>query len=257
MDHLIFQSAGGPLGVVGRIHPDSRAALLIVDGAFPPPGHLHDLVLQFAGVSVLVVNIPGMAGVPWAKATVAGLTQGLSEVVRLFLPKAPLVAFGSSTGNLLTLGLTLPNICRRVAYEPFFETADLWPFIANSRDRLALNLPKARTGHHAFLEHYFWEFFGIGADRLENRDYRGLLGNITVPTDVLVAQLPLLPPRKLDRWPSFTSEKDRALLASNPLVTLHEGPEDSGHGYVSGVPTGEPLKQVLHAALRHAVKLTA
>jgi hypothetical protein len=120
-----------------------------------------------------------------------------------------------------------------------------------------LNLAQAHTGHHAFLEHYLWEFFGIGADRFENRDYRRLLGNITVPTDVMVAQLPLLPPRKLDRWPSFTSAEDRAKLAANPLVTFHEGAEGTGHGYMSGVPTGEPLKRLLHAALRHAVKASA
>jgi hypothetical protein len=43
---------------------------------------------------------------------------------------------------------------------------------------------------------------------------------------------------------------------ANPLVAFHEGPKGSGHGYVSGLPTSEPLKRLLHAALRHAVKLT-
>jgi hypothetical protein len=257
MDQLILQGEGGPLGIVGRVYADSRAALLAVNGSFPPPGQLHDLITHFTGVSVVIVNLPGMGGAPWANATVSGLTESLEQTVRLLLPSAPIVAFGASTGNLLSLGLRLPNICRRVALEPFLETGELWPFIANSRERLEMNLPRAHTGHYAYLKDYLWEVFGVASDKLENRDYRRLLDNITVPTDVMVGELPLLPRRRTDIWPSFTSAKDRASLAANPLVTFHEGPAGTGHSYQSGVPTGEQLKHLLHAALRHAVKVTA
>ena len=148
----------------------------MVNGSFPGPQHRHDLVEQFAGVSVLVVNLPGMAGVPWANPTVAALTEGLEAAVRRLLGDVPIVAFGASTSNLVTLGLQLPNICRRVALEPFFQTEDLWPFVSWTRARMA-HYPDNQA-----LARFFWEVFGIGADRLENRDYRSLLADtITVP----------------------------------------------------------------------------
>lgn len=253
MDFLLLQTSGGPLGCVGRIHTDRpRPALLAVNGSFPPKDHLHDLVTHFVGANVLIANLPGMGGVPWANPSVARLTQGLEEAVSLLLPKVPIVALGVSTGNLLSLGLRLPNICRRVAVEPFFQTQDLWPFIADSRERLELNLG---LPGHKYMARYFWEVFGIGPDRLENRDYGYLLDGITVPTDVMVGQGPLLPERRLDAWPSFTSAQERLRLAANPLVTLHEGPAGSGHGYGSIPASENDLKGLLHAALLEAAKL--
>ena len=65
LEFLTLQTKAGPLGVVGRVHTDrTRPALVVVNGVFPIQDHRHDLVEQFAGVSVLVVNLPGMAGVP-------------------------------------------------------------------------------------------------------------------------------------------------------------------------------------------------
>jgi hypothetical protein len=205
MEHLLIQTSGGPLGFVGRLHTDQvRPSLLVVTGSFPPDGYLHGLVNHFAGANVLVASMPGMWKVPWAnEPSVAGATKGLEDAVRRLLPDGPIVAFGSSTGNIRSLALRLPNIFRRVADEPFFQTRDLWPFIGNSRDRMKLK-PGA-----APLARYLWEYFGIGPDRLENRDYGRLLENITVPTDVLVDQSPLLPERDLPIWPSFTSAQDR------------------------------------------------
>jgi hypothetical protein len=253
MEHLLFQNDGGPLGFAGRLHTDrARPALLAISGSFPPPGYLHDLVSQFAGASVLIVNLPGMSNVFWAHdPSVAEVAQGLEDAVRLLLPNAPIVAFGVSTGNILSLGLRLPNIRRRVAYEPFFQTQDLWPFIANSRKRMALN------PSNGYMAQYFWEYFGIGPEKLENRDYRYLLENITVPTDVVIGQSLLLPERDLPTWPSFTSAEDRAKLAENPLVTLHEGPAGSGHDYGARPEGYNLLKTLLLAALHDAAGFLA
>ena len=45
MNHLLIQTEGGPLGIVGRIHTDlTKPALLVVSGSFPPKDFLHDLV---------------------------------------------------------------------------------------------------------------------------------------------------------------------------------------------------------------------
>jgi hypothetical protein len=191
MDHISIQTPGGPLSFVGRVHTDhARPSLLAVRGVFPPDDQLLDLPTHFHGANVLVVTLPGMAGSFWAKRPdVAGLTAGLERAVGMLLPEAPIVAFGVSAGNLLSLGLRLPNISHRVAVEPFFQTQDLWPFIANSRARLALN-----PGHET-MARFFWEVFGIAPDRLENRDYGALLNNIAQPTDVVVGGQPLLPER--------------------------------------------------------------
>lgn len=244
MDFLTIQTPAGPLGVVGRIHTDqTRPALLVVNGAFPPRDIHHDLIDDFSGVNVLVVNLPGMLGVPWARPTLALLTQGLEGAARLLLGDSPLVVFGVSAGNLLTLGLKLPTIWRRVALEPFFETQHLWPFIANSRERMA------QSPENTAMTHYFWEFFGIGPNAIQNRDYRYLIDNISVPTDVLVAHTPLLPPRPAEYWPSFCSQEDRDALAANPFVKLMTGPPGTGHSYTLTPPTNLELKRVLRAAL--------
>jgi hypothetical protein len=250
MDFLTIQTSAGPLGFVGRIHTDRRRpALLAVNGSFPPKTYLHDLIDDFAGANVLIANLPGMLGVPWSSANAAELTRGLEEAVRLLLGDLPLVAFGASTGNLLSFGLRLPTICRRVALEPFFQTENLWPFIAHCRDRMARK-PGAEG-----LARFLWTFFGIGPDSLENRDYRHLLDGITVKTDVLVGGLPLLPEREVDNWPSFCSAEDRELLHANPLVTVHSGPPGVGHRFGSLPPSDAYVRRVLHAALLDAAQL--
>lgn len=249
MDHLSIQTEGGPLSIVGRVHTDrTKPSLLVVRGSFPPKDHMLELPIYFRGASVLVVTLPGMvSGAYWAdRPNVAGLTRGLERAVGMLLPDTPIVAFGASTGSILSLGLRLPNIRRHVVVEPFLRTKDLWPFIANSRDRLKKNPdlePMAR---------FFWEVFGIGADRLEDRDYGYLLEAITVPTDVVVGQLPLLPPRDLAVWPSFTSAEDRARLLANPMVTLHEGPPGSGHAHGTVGASYEQTKRLVLAALHAA-----
>jgi pimeloyl-ACP methyl ester carboxylesterase len=136
-----------------------------------------------------------------------------------------------------------------VAVEPFLQTKDLWPFIANCRQRLASN-----PGDGA-LAHYLDGVFGIGATQMENRDYRHLLEAITVPTTVIVGQIPLLPERPVEVWPSFTSAEDRALLTANPLVTLHEGRAGTGHSVQSDPAAEALLRRVLHADLLEAAKL--
>ena len=253
MDHLVIDTASGPLGFVGRFLTDRpRPALLAVTGSFPPKDHLHELITAFLDANVLIVQLPGMAGMFWANdPDVAGLTRGLEGAARKLLGDAPIVALGASTGNLLSLGLGLPNICHRVALEPFLQTGDLWPLIADSRERLKLNpgfWPMSR---------FLWNMFGVAEDRVENRDYRYLLDGIAVPTDVLVGYTPLAPQRELESWPSLTSEADRTSLRANPWVTLHEGPRGSGHAYGADPATFNDLKRVVGAALGEAAKLSA
>jgi hypothetical protein len=250
MDFLTVQTTIGALAFVGRLHAGARRpVLLVVRGAFPPKGYLHDLADHFAGVNVLIFIAPGMNGAPWMETTPASLARGLEEALGRLAPDLPMVVFGSSTGNLLTLSLRLPNICRIVADEPFFQTKDLWPFIADSRGRMRIENP------HRMIEPYLWSYFGIGPETIENRDYRHLVNGITVPTDVLMGEAPLLPERDVANWPSFTSEEDRALLAANPYVRLNVGPPGSGHAF-SAAPAGQAfVRRMIHSALLDAAKL--
>lgn len=249
MDFLTIQTSAGQFSCVGRIHTDRpRPCLLAVNGSFPDEKYLYDLVGHFAGANVVVVNLPGMGGL-WSDAGVAELTRGLEEVLALTFHGLPTVVLGTSTGNLPAFGLTAANICRRVAVEPFFTTKDLWPFVANVRARLA------KTPDNVGLVTFLWKIFGIGPTELEDRDYRHLLQTISVPTDVVVGQVPLLPPRALPTWPSFTSQEDRRALVANPFVTLHEGAPGTGHAVTVVEPGAALQKRVLHLALRAAADL--
>jgi hypothetical protein len=247
METVVVRTSAGVFGVVGQLHADRlRPALVAVSGSFPPKGHLHHLVTHFAGVSVLVVRLPGM-GVGWSAADVPALTTGLEELIARLLGDTPLVLFGASTGNLLTLGARSPHICRRVALEPFFQTANLWPFVANARERMR------QFPDHEGLRTYFWKLFGVTETSVENRDYRYLIEGLTEPTDVVAGQVPLLPERDARAWPSFLEEEERQVLRRHPLVTLHEGPSGSGHTYGTDPDEGQKLvTRLLHAALRVA-----
>jgi hypothetical protein len=247
MDFLAVQTSIGPLTFVGRLPAGpKKPVLLVVGGSFPPKAYLHEFADNFGGINVLIMALPGMNGTPWLDLPLDTLASGLDEALDRLVPDTPMVAFGTSTGNLLTLSLRHPDICRRVIDEPFFQTKDLWPFIPDARQRLMI------PDQHPMVQPYLWTYFGIGPDRLENRDYRHLLDAITVPTDVFVGARPLLPPRELDFWPSFTSDEERALLAANPLVTVHVGPEETGHSVSSTRAGRKVLLEIIYAALLDA-----
>jgi pimeloyl-ACP methyl ester carboxylesterase len=233
-------------GLVGHVHTDqTRPALVAVSGSFPTSNHMHYFAELFGGVSVIVVYLPGMVVTPWTEHTMAELVTGFEELLRLLLRDTPIILLGASTGNLLALGVTLPNIVRRIAVEPFFETGNLWPFIANSRARMAA-FPE-----QASLPKYLWTHFGISENGVENRNYSHLLRNITQPTDVIFGEMRLMPVRELPEWPSFLEPAYREVLAANPLVTMHEGPPGSGHGHASFEGPGrQALNDLVYKRLR-------
>jgi hypothetical protein len=248
MNRLIVQTSFGPLHVVGRLYATfRRPALLAIGGAFPPEDFLHDLVDKHPGASVIVGTIPGMRSPSFEVHSPANYSAAFDELIGGLLPTLPVVAYGVSTGCLVTLGLRAPNVVRQIAQEPFLNTRDLWPFIANSQDRLARN-PDAKA-----MADFFEAVFGIRSDWTDNVDYEHLARDVRVPTDVIVAELPLLPERALPLWPSLTSVRDRDVLCANPVVRLHEGPAGTGHHIVLR-PEGERfVHQIRLEALRTAV----
>jgi hypothetical protein len=248
MDLLAVRTSAGFFGLAGqRMLDRRRPALLAVAGAFAPRDHLHDLIERFPDANVVVATMPGM-WVPWSGARVPQLIQGLQELADWLFGDLPLVTFGASTGGLMTLGLKGPNVCRHVALEPFLQTAPLWPFIADARRRLV------KYADQPAVASFLWTLFGVGPDKIENRDYRFLAEGLSAPADIIVGGLPLLPERPTPTWPSFTSEEDRAAFRRDPRVVFHQGPPDSGHN-LGSIP-GEGTAMV-HAVIAAALKEAA
>ena len=244
MDHLLIETSAGKIGFAGRFWTDrARPCLLIVAGAFIDPGQHHEIIDWFPEATVLVANLPGMGGVPWSSADAGQLAAGLGE--------APLVVCGVSAGCLAAMPLKAANLRRKVLVEPFLTTQDLWPFVAYARTLLELN-----PGHKG-LRHYLWTLFGVSETAVETRDYRHLVASLDVPTEVVVGGMPLLPERETPHFPSLASPEDRAALAANPQVTLHEGSPGAGHDVWVDPQTNALIRRLLADALESVTEPAA
>ena len=244
MDRLIVQTSCGPLYLAGRLYTDPAIpALVAMGGIWTPRDFLHDLADAFPDVSVLIVPLPGMGGSLTRTFDVATLSRSLDEGIGALLAETPVVAYGVSTGSLVTLGLKAPQVVRQVALEPFFRTGPLWAFNEKARSFLASEPDK--RGAQLAAE----QIFGLTATEVVDRDYRGLLDGLQTPLDVILADQPLEPVRSLDALPSLSSREDRAALAAHPRVTLHPGPPGSGHD-LGLTPEGAIVVQ---AVLRRAL----
>ena len=245
MSRLAVHTAHGPIALVGHVHTGApRPSLLVISGAFPPVDYKHELLARFPGANVLIGLLPGMYCPAFADPRAEVFAEAYDEVIRLLLPGQPIVAYGVSTGCLVTLSLKSPNIRRHVLQEPFFSTGPLWPFLTFAR----WHLEKNTSGElHTFLDNVF----GITESRVENRDYTQLLDAADAPIDVLVGEVPL----EVDRaspWPSFTSAEDRRRLVEHPHTRIFEGPRGSGHHLEATNEGADLVTRVLLSAL-HAV----
>jgi hypothetical protein len=252
MESIHVSTTAGVFAVVGRIHADRpRPTLMAVNASFSPPGYMHEYVDQFPDANVLIVNVPGRASAYAPNSDLNALTRGLEEVARVLAKDSPLVLFAASTGNLLTLGASLPNLVRTISLEPFFVTQDLWPLFAWLRQYLA------RNGEDSGVMAYISTMYGFSSQAIENRDYRALRDGISTPTDVVCGTVELLPPRRLESWPSLTAEEDREALRRNPMVSFYEGPPGTGHEFGSRNAGVDLVQRLLQTALADAAKLCA
>jgi hypothetical protein len=249
MDRLIVQTSCGALYLAGRLHADpATPALVAMGGIWTPRDFLHDLIDAFPDVSVIVAPLPGMGGSLTSTFDIATLARSLDEAVATLFRDAPVVAYGVSTGALVTMGLKAPQVARQVALEPFFRTAPLWPFHEMARALMASE--SHRQGAQIAAE----QIFGLTSTAVVDRDYRGVLRGLATPLDVILADQPLEPVRALEGLPSLCSHEDRAALAAHPYVTLHAGPPGSGHD-LGVTPDGARVVQaVLRRALDAAMK---
>jgi hypothetical protein len=250
MDRLTVQTRFGPLPVVGRLHAGRRrATLLAVGGAFPPADFLHDLVDKHPNDNVIVGSLPGMRSPSFERHLPANYSAAFDDLIEILLPTQPIVAYGVSTGCLVTLGLRAPNIVRHIAQEPFFNTRDLWPFQAYAQEKLTA------SPDNTLLADFLASVFGIRPGSVDNVDYEHLARGIRIPTDAIVAESPLLPKRPLDYWPSLTSDHDRDLLRASEMVRLHQAAKGTGHNIVVNAVGERFAHQVRVNALEEAARI--
>ena len=244
MDRLIVHTSYGPIYLAGRLYMDpAMPALVAMGGIWTPDDFLHELAAAFPNVSVIIAPLPGMGGSLTRTFDIATLTRALDEAIASLFPETAVVAYGVSTGSLVTLGLRGAAVRRQVALEPFFRTAPLWAFHETARPFLASEPNK--WGAQLAAE----QIFGLTEAGVIDRDYRHLLDGLKTPLDVILADQPLEPVRPIQGLPSLTSREDRAALGAHPCVTLHPGPPGSGHDLGATAPGAAIVQAVLRRAL--------
>lgn len=232
--------------MVGRLHADrERPVLLTVLGAFPPKAQKHDLVTGFPDESVLVCRYPGMHSTTWKDPSPLTVAEALDEFISAHLKGRKIVAYGLSTGCLVTLNLQSSEVCHQVAQEPFLNTAHLGPFIDYCRRFLEIE-PNNRA-----LANFIWSIFGISRTDAVDRDYRVLRSDSSLPLDLIVGARS--PESATKAWPSFTREEDRRILLDRPSARLHVGPEGTGHD-VEPTPEARAMVKACLAAVLASVR---
>jgi hypothetical protein len=91
--------------------------------------------------------------------------------------------------------------------------------------------------------------FGVAAHGAQPRRYLDLFDGAP-PADVVLGEVALYPERRLERYPSFVDEPERAWLAGRPGVTLHVA---AGAGHNIHVFAPAALREVLLGALDKAL----
>ena len=115
-----------------------------------------------------------------------------------------------------------------VAVDAPLSTARLWPILAPLRAEIA-------AGGNARLGEWAWEVLGVGADRVENRDYRPLLDDLAAPGVYVIAAEPLEPERPIRRPPGALTEADRARVMAAPGIAPLVIP-NCGHDVLAAAP---------------------
>lgn len=197
-----------------------RPVLLCLHGAFAEfePFQVHSLLFD-----VFHAHLPGNH-CPHLDATTLGVwAAAYSRALQVEFPGRTVAIVGISTGAVLALAMRSPHIGHLVLVEPPLRPAAAWPLHA------------LRTQAPEWGAAFLWNVLGIGPDRIEDRDYRHLLAQLTIPATVLLGSEPLEPKRPFQRMPSLVDEDTRAALAAHPTVEIwhaegvgHNIPRDAG-----------------------------
>lgn len=211
--------------------------LMLITGTFADADTLDGLDEAMIGVDVWRAHLPGNHCPPLAANSVGMYAAAYSHAIGTALKGRDVVVLGLSVGGLAALGLRAAHVRRLVVVEPPLLTDGLWP--------LEIVREQAPAGHDDFL----WQVLGIAADRIEPRDYSGLLANLRLPARALVGGQCEPPQRDFVIMPSLITAECRALLDAHPQVTVIEAP-GAGHN----VPARATLTflRAVEAACREA-----
>ncbi len=245
----VFETSLGPLSLWSErgALASRRPVVVTITSTFADPDHMSRMqqVLGEAATAVLM-HLPGDRPSPLRQTSITAFAQALGEVVTREFHDRPVVLHGLGMGALVALAVRAAPVRRVIAVEPPLATGKLWPMVGGLQQRL-------RAGpDDAPLHDLVREMFGVQPDAVPGRSYLPLLGNpADPPADVVLGEIPLMPPRPLDRYPSLVDEPERQALRSHPRVALHVAP-GAGHNVPLHAP--ELLRELLLAACGPAVE---
>lgn len=217
MAKIEVETEEGPIWFWGE---DRGLPLVLVVTGFRSGAEVWSPIARPVGLDYLRVHLPGNHAPPLREVSVAAYSRALDAALASRFAGRPLMVAGLSVGALVALGLRRPELRRLLLLEPPLRTHALWPL------RAVLN-PSQGASEIELAQ--LWSLFGIAPRLTQGRDYRGLLNELSVPTRVLLGDLPLLPPRDLGRLPSLVDEESRAALDAHPLVRVSRV-VGGGHG---------------------------
>ena len=245
LHQTVFETSLGPLPLWSETGAlaSRRPVVVTITSAFADPDHMSRMqqVLGEAATAVLM-HLPGDRPSPLRQTSIAAFARALGEVVEREFHDRPVVLNGLGFGALVALAVRAAPVRRVIAVEPPLVTGKLWPMLGGLQQRLRAHPDDARL--HAFVR----EVFGVEPDAAPGRSYLPLLGDpADPPADVVLGQIPLMPPRPLERYPSLVDDPERQALRDHPRVTLHVA-AGAGHNVPMHAP--ELLRDLLLAACR-------
>lgn len=199
-----------------------RPVLFVLAGLYSSPGFGTGMQDWWPNVDVVVGRVPGDGAPALAQPSVGMFAAAYSEALSILYPERPVFAFGISAGALIALALRT-ELRGLLLVEPPLRSCSLWPL----RDALRDVGPSGWESLAAPL-------FGITRTEHASRDYRPLLRTLSVPTKVLVGDMPLLPRRPLPVQPSLVDDESRDALRQASVSIIEVS--GAGHGVLNAAP---------------------
>lgn len=205
----------GPIWLRSReaFASSARAALVVISGAYAHRDSMTPITHELSNVDVYFGHVPGNHCPQTITSSVGVFSAAYSHAIDSV--HRSVVLLGVSLGATISLGVRSRNVSRNVLLEPILTTSELWPL---HRD-FSHALRSDRDGK--ISREFMWNVFGVGPDIVEDRDYRPILGGLSVESDVLVGATPLGLPRPTTLTPSLVSHRTLDALSQHDLVHMH------------------------------------
>lgn len=229
-----------PLGDIWMWGRDTgRPMCLVITGAFADFDIYTRLQLVLPQFDVLRTHLPGNHCPSLIETSIGVIGAAISQAVTSRFAGRPLVILGVSAGALVAMAVATPGLRALLLVEPFLRTLHVWPF-------------RGMVGEYRSPQQqdFLWKVLGVRDDAAEERDYRHLARDPTVPGHVLLGGVPLMPKRQLAMLPSFVDDEDRATLRAQSLLTVTEVPEAGHNVAAQNIPA---FRSLLAAVCRTVV----